>query len=92
MRVLPFQEARGVALWRQKLKDDRLTQNAKLRQRAVGHCELARLLAGEHVAQRRIAFRSLLVVQHSVPVAEGATLAVLPAQAHMVACNDKGGC
>ena len=63
-----------------------LTQDAELRQGAVGHSELAGLLAGEYVAERGVALRRLLVVHHGVAVAEGAALAVLPAQAHMVAC------
>ena len=66
-----------------------LTEDAKLRERAVGDRELARLLAGEDVAQRSVALSSLLVVHHRVPVAEGAALAVLPAQPHMVPCTGK---
>ena len=66
-----------------------LTEDAKLRERAVGDRELARLLAGEDVAQRSVALSSLLDVHHRVPVAEGAALAILPTQAHMVPCNGR---
>ena len=63
------------------------TQDAELGQRAIGHSELAGLLAGEHVAERGVALCSLLIMHHGVAVAEGAALAILPAQAHMVACT-----
>lgn len=42
------------------------------------------------MAKRGVALCSLLVVHHSVPVAEGAALAVLPTQAHMVPCKVMG--